>query len=210
MKNTIKFLSLFSLMLFSTNLTAQKGKIIKAISGINQIFNLANNFYDAYTFMSEKTSNKGYSRIAVTTNNSKSLQVYFNGEYVGKVNGNNSLGLEINPGRIRISVYDGNNPIIDKYESIAVGETYHFDATIVEKTKVEYVSTERVKTRRAKIVDPDGWTNVREGRGTNTKILFRIYDGTFFNVLVNSNSNWWYIITDDGQQGYMHKSRIKF
>jgi len=44
--------------------------------------------------MSEPSSKKGSARIAITTNN--------------------SLGLEVNPGRIRISVYDEKIPIIDK------------------------------------------------------------------------------------------------
>ncbi len=89
------------------------------------------------------------------------------------------------------------------------GESYHFQLNLHTQTELKYVSSDRVNTNRAVIDDPDGYTNVREGRSTATKIIFKIYDNQQFNVIYNSQSNWWYIIMDDGRQGYMHKSRIR-
>ncbi|WP_373874582.1 SH3 domain-containing protein [Capnocytophaga catalasegens] len=56
--------------------------------------------------------------------------------------------------------------------------------------------------------DPDGYTNVREGKDTSSKILGTIKSGETIEVL-NNKGNWWQVMTRDNEIGYIHKSRIK-
>ena len=58
------------------------------------------------------------------------------------------------------------------------------------------------------ISDPDGYTNVREGKSTSSKILGTIKSGETIEVL-NNKGNWWQVMTKDNEIGYIHKSRIK-
>lgn len=58
--------------------------------------------------------------------------------------------------------------------------------------------------------DPDGYTNVRSGPGTNHPIVSRIYDDEEFEFCETSGS-WWEVFYEGEQEwyvGYMHKSRI--
>ena len=58
------------------------------------------------------------------------------------------------------------------------------------------------------ISDPDGYTNVREGKSTSSKILGTIKSGETIEVL-NNTGNWWQEMIKDNEIGYIHKSRIK-
>ena len=58
------------------------------------------------------------------------------------------------------------------------------------------------------ISDPDGYTNVREGKSTSSKILSTIKSGETIEVL-NNKGNWWQVMIKDNEIGYIHKSRIK-
>lgn len=59
----------------------------------------------------------------------------------------------------------------------------------------------------ALIQDPDGYTNVRAGPGTNSGIVTQIYAGETFYALP-SKSTWWQVRSVDGISGYMHASRV--
>ena len=58
------------------------------------------------------------------------------------------------------------------------------------------------------ISDPDGYTNVREGKSTSSKILTTVDSGLPIRVL-DTTGNWWQVMTKDNEIGYIHKSRIK-
>lgn len=58
------------------------------------------------------------------------------------------------------------------------------------------------------IHDPDGFTNLRKDRSTNSKILQKIKSGEHIEVLDNTG-DWFLVQTKEGQKGYVHKSRIK-
>lgn len=62
--------------------------------------------------------------------------------------------------------------------------------------------------QQAIILDPDGYTNVRSGAGTEYSVFARILDGEVFRTHVQPGS-WWQIRTPDGRIGYMHRSRIR-
>ena len=58
------------------------------------------------------------------------------------------------------------------------------------------------------ISDPDGYTNVREGKSTSSKIRATVDSGLPIRVL-DTTGNWWQVMTKDNEIGYIHKSRIK-
>ena len=58
------------------------------------------------------------------------------------------------------------------------------------------------------ISDPDGYTNVREGKSTSSKIIATVDSGLPIRVL-DITGNWWQVMTKDNEIGYIHKSRIK-
>ena len=58
------------------------------------------------------------------------------------------------------------------------------------------------------ISDPDGYTNVREGESTSSKIIATVDSGLPIRVL-DTTGNWWQVMTKDNEIGYIHKSRIK-
>lgn len=58
------------------------------------------------------------------------------------------------------------------------------------------------------IIDPDGYTNLRKEKNTTSEVLQKINSGEHIEVLDNS-SDWFLIKTEEGKQGYVHKSRIK-
>jgi hypothetical protein len=56
------------------------------------------------------------------------------------------------------------------------------------------------------IDDPDGYTNVRNS--PNGDIIGQVDDGTSIEV-VDQSGDWWKVKLDSGEEGFMHKSRIK-
>jgi hypothetical protein len=60
----------------------------------------------------------------------------------------------------------------------------------------------------AVINDPDGYTNLRKDKNTTSEVLQKIKSGEQVKVL-DQSGDWWLVETKDGQQGYVHKSRIK-
>ncbi|MFN5886644.1 MAG: SH3 domain-containing protein [Flavobacteriales bacterium] len=64
--------------------------------------------------------------------------------------------------------------------------------------------------RKAVISDPDGYTNVRQGKSVEYSIVARIYENEVFYVIPSSSSNWYSVLTKAGVQGYVHNSRIRF
>ena len=64
--------------------------------------------------------------------------------------------------------------------------------------------------KKAVINDPDGYTNVREGKSKNYNIVDRIYENEVFYASPSSSSNWYAVILQNGTKGYVHNSRISF
>ncbi|OWP83052.1 hypothetical protein BWK59_12595 [Flavobacterium davisii] len=89
-----------------------------------------------------------------------------------------------------------------------------------EKSKFsEILSMIVMKFKNNQIFDKDGYTNLREGRGVETKVLEKIKTGEHIIVLDNpervfqntedEDGNSWYLIeTKNGTKGFVHKSRI--
>jgi len=61
---------------------------------------------------------------------------------------------------------------------------------------------------QAVINDPDGFTNIRSGPGTQYEVISRVVNGELFYVL-SPQGDWWRVRTREGKYGYIHRSRIK-
>lgn len=64
--------------------------------------------------------------------------------------------------------------------------------------------------KKAVINDPDGYTNVREGKSVSYAIIAKIYENEVFYAYPSTTSDWYPVITYDGIKGYVHNSRISF
>ena len=81
----------------------------------------------------------------------------------------------------------------------------------ITKFKINKIKPSSAKKSSSKIfgiiVDPDGYTNMREESNTKSKVICKIYEGNKF-LILDKSKNWWKI-KHNGMLGYMHKSRIK-
>ncbi|UOY07777.1 SH3 domain-containing protein [Muricauda sp. SCSIO 64092] len=60
------------------------------------------------------------------------------------------------------------------------------------------------------IKDKDGFTNIRSDKSNKSEVIGKIFDKEHFTFFENDDSNWWIIETENGQIGYLHKSRVSF
>ena len=63
--------------------------------------------------------------------------------------------------------------------------------------------------RPAMIDDKDGWSNIRHAPSPNSTIIRRIQRTEVFYVN-GTNDSWCHVVTDAGEEGWMHRSVIKF
>jgi len=68
--------------------------------------------------------------------------------------------------------------------------------------------TDTTFIRSARISDPDGWTNVRAGAGTQYQAFARVVEGEVFQTFVQDDP-WWQVRLSDGRVGFVHSSRIR-
>ncbi|MEM9832292.1 MAG: SH3 domain-containing protein [Bacteroidota bacterium] len=66
----------------------------------------------------------------------------------------------------------------------------------------------------ATINDPDGYVNIREGKGTHTEIVGKLLEDEIFYFYEGENQEWYSIYKFDmplnhSRKGFVHKSRIK-
>ena len=73
----------------------------------------------------------------------------------------------------------------------------------------ENVLEVKQKLEYAKINDPDGFTNIREGEGTDSKIIDKLYKDEFFLYNASEKGNWVKIHKMWNVEGFVHKSRIQ-
>jgi len=75
--------------------------------------------------------------------------------------------------------------------------------------KIGIRSEANLYKRLAKIDDADGYSNVREGKGTNYMIKLKLDQKDIFFVYPNYTETWWMIEKLDCEKGYVNKNRIK-
>jgi len=79
----------------------------------------------------------------------------------------------------------------------------------IEKDKDKFNPEIIYLQRLAIINDPDGYTNVREGKGAEYPIVGKIVTNEVFMFTPNYYEDWWKVSNkDETVVGYMHKSRI--
>lgn len=77
-----------------------------------------------------------------------------------------------------------------------------------KESKAEEIYKLLKKNYSYKIFDKDGYTNLRDDAMNSAYILAEIKSGTSIEILDNKDQKWLYIETNDGQKGYVHRSRI--
>ncbi|WP_062063050.1 SH3 domain-containing protein [Aquimarina longa] len=58
------------------------------------------------------------------------------------------------------------------------------------------------------INDPDGYTNLRDGKGTNHPVIKKIVEGEVF-AIKRKEKEWCLVVSEDGISGWIHSSRVK-
>ena len=76
------------------------------------------------------------------------------------------------------------------------------------KDYVKYIYQKNQDDDTYTIQDPDGYTNLRKDKNTSSEVLQKIKSGEHIEVIDNSG-DWFLIKTQEGKQGYVHKSRVK-
>ena len=61
---------------------------------------------------------------------------------------------------------------------------------------------------QAVINDPDGYTKVRSGQGTQHNVIAKVFANEVF-YTTPQQSDWWRVRTKDNKCGYIHRSRIR-
>ena len=80
------------------------------------------------------------------------------------------------------------------------------EEAVIAEPEENINSTNGDKIKYGKINDPDGYTNVREGKSSKSEILFQIYEDEKF-IIQNNKGDWWLIKFNDNY-GYIHNSRV--
>lgn len=84
-----------------------------------------------------------------------------------------------------------------------------YESYIVSNSKIdEIINLLHEKFKLNKIIDPDGFTNLRKEKNTSSEILQKITTGTKIQILDNSGE-WWLVQTNNGKKGYVYKTKIK-
>lgn len=80
-------------------------------------------------------------------------------------------------------------------------ETYNSEISIEEEV------IENQNNISAKIVDNDGYVNMRKEKSKHAKIIIKVESGEHVTIL-NQKEDWWFVLYKN-KRGYIHKSRLK-
>ena len=98
---------------------------------------------------------------------------------------------------------------IDVRNNIQENKIEGYENYVVARSKINLISRFlKEKYNFNKIVDPDGYTNLRKDKHSSSEILRKIKSGEPIEVLDNTG-DWFLIKTNEGDKGYVHRSRIK-
>ncbi len=94
-------------------------------------------------------------------------------------------------------------------QKTAENKTDGYESYLVANSKImEIAKILDVTYKNNHIQDPDGYTNLRKEKSATSEILQKIKSGEKIEVLDNFG-NWFLVKTEEGKQGYVHKSRVK-
>lgn len=85
----------------------------------------------------------------------------------------------------------------------------YYEYVLVNKYTQKYLSLSLAEESSifGKIVDKDGFTNLRKEKNSLSEILQKIISGSQVEVLDNSG-DWWLVQTKEGKKGYVFKTKI--
>lgn len=89
--------------------------------------------------------------------------------------------------------------------SIAITPTPQTGDTPAQTAKTSATKSNELA---AVINDPEGYTNIRAGKGSQFGIIARVNAGEVFYTTPQQSTDWWPVRTQANQYGYMHRSRI--
>ena len=82
------------------------------------------------------------------------------------------------------------------------------------KSYIEYsYEVDYLNEKRKQIKDPDGYTNLRSGKSTNSEVVEKLKTGTYVEI-IDDSEDWWYVeVMEDKKireykKGYVHKSKV--
>lgn len=94
-------------------------------------------------------------------------------------------------------------------EKIKEDKVEGYESYVVSNSKINQITeTLKKKYLLSKIQDPDGYTNLRKDKNTSSEVLQKVKSGDNIEVLDNTG-DWFFVKTNEGKEGYIHKSRIK-
>ncbi len=94
----------------------------------------------------------------------------------------------------------------DEYWKVIIREDGKFE--IVDEKKNYQDGTVMLWSKYGyHVSDPDGYTNLRKSPSTSSEILSQVKNNTQLEIL-DASSDWWKVRIPDGNEGYMHSSRI--
>ncbi|AMO20441.2 SH3 domain-containing protein [Flavobacterium columnare] len=95
----------------------------------------------------------------------------------------------------------------DKALKITFKNTNYYRFQKLEKYSDIENPAESEYTKRGYIEDKDGFTNIRKDKNSSSEILGTVKTGSEIEI-IKKNGDWWFVITQDGKKGYVHKSKI--
>lgn len=98
------------------------------------------------------------------------------------------------------------NTLNDQYWKVIIRDDGKFEI-VEEKKNYEDGMVTLWSKYGYHVSDPDGYTNLRESPSTSSEILSQVKNDTTLEIL-DASSDWWKVRTPDGNEGYMHSSRI--
>lgn len=87
---------------------------------------------------------------------------------------------------------------------------YNPDTSTVNSTNYNNSTsnnTSNFNGKSAIITDPDGFTNVRAGKGTNTNVIYKLKTNEKF-IVYPTNNKWWKVKLNNGQNGFIFHNRV--
>ena len=104
--------------------------------------------------------------------------------------------------------------MLERTTFIEINESYEEK----KRKKEEYLKKEKEEQQRIKedeeepyyygvINDPEGYSNVTSRKSSSSEIVFKVYEGEEFEIIDESDDNWW-MIEYNGKQGYLYRNKI--
>ena len=93
-------------------------------------------------------------------------------------------------------------------EKVQENKSDGYESYTITNSKINQISKYlKEKHLLNKIVDPDGYTNLRKDKNSSSEILQKVKSGEHIEVLDNTG-DWFLVKTKEGKEGCIHKSRI--